>query len=417
MTIDETHRQSQPLKVLFLTSSYPRNREDNAGIFLHHLARHLARRGLAVHVLAPAERNRKTWIQDGVTVHQFPYFFPSMQRLTYGSGILHNLKRTPWLWIEVPFFMAAMACAAVRLARREKPDLIHAHWLVPQGLIALLTKLLCGLPIVVTAHGSDAFRLKAMDFLKHVVLRRSDAWTANSRATAEAVNPATASPQIIPMGVDVERFQRCDRSRLRRELSIDDLVVLFVGRLVAGKGIDLLLQALSLLPAKLRARTIFWVVGDGHDASRLSRQSEELLRDLRFRFWGGVPNESLPDFYAAADLLVAPASATEGQGVVLVEAFAARLCVLATRVGGIQDVVADGSTGKLVEPGNSKALAGAVETLLVDSDLRRRLADEGFLSARRNYAWETIAARFEDLYRRVVRIRHAQSTSADRFGG
>ena len=144
------------------------------------------------------------------------------------------------------------------------------------------------------------------------------------------------------------------------------------------------------------------MVGQGLDAGQLTRHTQRLPADLKVHFWGALRNELLPDFYAAADLLVVPTSDTEGQGVVLLEAFAARLCVLATRVGGIREVVEDGVTGMLVQPGDSQALARAIAKLLTDPELRRKLADNGFLRARNDYAWEIVAARFEDLYRGVV---------------
>ncbi|MBI2358795.1 MAG: glycosyltransferase family 4 protein [Deltaproteobacteria bacterium] len=405
MNVNEIQRQT-PLKILFLTSSYPRTPDDTAGIFLRHLAEHLAKRGLNIHVLAPSDGASKTSTAGGITVHRFRYFLKRAQRLAYGSGILHNLRQNPSLWIEVPFFVGSMSYFLMRLARKEKFDLIHAHWLLPQGLAAVYTERWHRVPVLTTAHGSDAFGVKAFPFqiLKRNILHRSAAWTANSHATAEALraDTETTGPRIIPMGVNVERFGNGNRNRLRTGLKDDDFVLLFVGRLVEGKGIDYLLQALALLPWTLLNRTTLWVVGEGQDLSRLTSFADDLGVAHRVRFWGQIENDALPDVYAAADLFIAPASGAEGQAVVLAEAFAARLCVLATRIGGIQEVVADGVTGMLVQPQDSQALAGGIEKLLTDSELRQKLASNGFLRARTYFAWETVAARFEDLYQGIV---------------
>ena len=398
--------QQKPLKILFLTSSYPRSEDDHAGVFLRHLAHHLCNRGLSIHVLAPSDGASGTLTEGQVNVHRFQYFPKRMQKLAYGSGILHNLRESPSLWIQVPFFVAAMGNSLLRLARKERLDLIHAHWLIPQGLLATFSKSWHRVPVLTTVHGSDAFRLKngLLDRIKRKVLHKCEAWTANSHATAEALGPDTATikPHIIPMGVDVERFRKGERGRLRSGLNKDDLVILFVGRVVRGKGVEFLLDALSLLPSSLRPKIRLWVVGEGQDADRLQQRTHGASGTLKVRFWGALRNELLPDFYAAADLLVVPASDTEGQGVVLAEAFAARLCLLATRAGGIEEVVEDGVTGMLVQPGDSQALARAIAKLLTDPELRRKLADNGFLRARNDYAWEIVAARFEDLYRGVV---------------
>ena len=144
------------------------------------------------------------------------------------------------------------------------------------------------------------------------------------------------------------------------------------------------------------------MVGEGQEFSRLNSLARDLGIEQRVRFWGQIKNDLLPDFYAAADLLVAPASDTEGQGVVLAEAFAARLCVLATRAGGIEEVVEDGVAGMLVQPGDSQALARGIEKLLTHPELREALVENAFQRVRGECDWEKIAVRFETLYRRVL---------------
>ncbi len=399
----------KPLKVLMVSSGYPRSREDNAGIFVRYLAKHLTQHGLEVHVLAPADRKAGSCIEGNIHVHRFQYFPLALQRLAYGSGILHNLRRNPLLWIEVPFFVATMAVSLLRLLRRENPDLIHAHWVLPQGLLAVFSRPFHERPVVITAHGTDAFSLKGnlMENLKRLVLRSSNAWTSNTRATSEAFgNDSTLpKPHIIPMGVDVERFHRGERKTLRRKLPEDELLVLFVGRLVEQKGVDDLLRAFSLLPAALRAKTTLWVVGDGEQRPWLQQYTEDLGISSKACFWGQISNDLLPDFYAAADLFVAPSGDTEGQGVVLLEASASGLCVLATRVGGINEVIEDGQTGVLVEPRNPKELAGAMARLLGNPKLRKELAENASMKAK-DYRWKKIAQDFGELYGDVIERAH-----------
>jgi glycosyltransferase involved in cell wall biosynthesis len=123
-----------------------------------------------------------------------------------------------------------------------------------------------------------------------------------------------------------------------------------------------------------------------------------------------VSQENLPDIFAAADVVVVPsklgsAGETEGQGVVVLEAFAARACVLATRFGGIPSMVRDDDTGLLVEPENPQALADAIQRLLNQPELRRRLADNAFAEVRDHYSWIKIAGEFAQLYREVLASR------------
>ena len=401
-----------PLKVLMLASSYPRTKEDTASIFLRHLAESLAARGIHVEVLAPADGEGGTRVESNVTVHRFQYLPVPLQQLAYGSGILPNLKREPWLWIQVPFFLISMTWALIRVIRKQRPDLIHAHWVLPQGLIAVLVKYLYRTAVITTAHGADTFALqwKLTSWLKRFVVSKSDAWTSNTRATSEAIGYSASlpKPHFIPMGVNVEFFSSGDRTKLRRELPQNDLLVLFVGRLVEKKACHDLLRAYSLISPDLRPRTTLWIVGDGNEGVKLQEYAALIGAGAKVRFWGAISNALLPDFYAAADLLAVPSieaesGDTEGQGVVLLEAFAARTCVVATRVGGIGEIVREGLTGVLVEPHKPEQLAAAMERLLSNESLRAKLAKNAFAQAK-NYGWEKVAARFEELYRQTSQV-------------
>ena len=395
------------LKVLFLTSSYPRSHEDSASVFLRYLAEHLAHRGLEIHVLAPADTTSGTSVEGKVTVHRFQYFPSRLQRLAYGSGIMPNLNRSPWLWLQVPFFVFAMAYSLLRVIGREQIDLLHAHWLLPQGLLGVAGKYLRHVPLVTTVHGADAFTLRGglASALKRFVVMRSDAWTTNTAATSRAIDPAiTPRPHVIPMGVDIELFASGDPAQLRQQLADGELLILFVGRLVEKKGCQDLLEALSLLPSPLRHRTTLWIIGDGDQKSQLEQTTKDLRLAQKVKFWGAISNHRLPEFYAAADLFVAPSikaasGDTEGQGVVILEAFASRACVLTTRVGGIDAIVRDDITGTLVPPHQPQDLAVAMEKLLNDPGLRAKLAENAFQEVKERYHWKQVAAEFESLYR------------------
>jgi glycosyltransferase involved in cell wall biosynthesis len=404
--------QQQALKVLFLTSSYPRDHEDTASVFLRYLAEHLADRGLEIHVLAPADTTSGTTVEGKIAVHRFQYFPSRLQALAYGSGIMPNLQRSPWLWLQVPFFVLAMAYSLLRVIGREQIHLVHAHWILPQGLLGVAAKYLRHVPLVTTVHGADAFTLRGglASVLKRFVVTHSDAWTTNTPATSRAVDPAAITPRahMIPMGVDTELFAGGDPVGLRKQLPEREFLLLFVGRLVDKKGCGGLLEALTLLPPALRNRTTLWIVGDGDQRSQLEQTTNDLGLAEKVRFWGAISNQRLPQFYAAADLFVAPSieagsGDTEGQGVVILEAFAGQACVLTTRVGGIEAVVCDNVTGALVPSNRPRDLALAMEKLLNDPDLRARLVKNAFREVKERYDWKQIAGEFESLYRTLAK--------------
>ena len=399
------------LKILFLTSSYPRHEHDVASVFLRYFAEALVARGNQVHVLAPADGKGAVATDGAITAHRFQYFPRRWQKLAYGSGIMPNLNRSPLLWLQVPFYVFSMLWALVRLIRQERFDVLHAHWILPQGLIGIFAKTLYPIPLVTTAHGADAFALKGRlnGFIKRLVVAKSDAWTANTPATSSAVADkiSTSPARVIPMGVNIDRFANGDRKALRALVNESDFLLLFVGRLVEKKGVDDLLRALALLPAALRPRIRLWIIGDGDRRAALEKTAVDLDIDKQVRFWGMVPNQDLPNFYAAADLFVAPSTEarsgdSEGQGVVFLEAFAARLCVLATRSGGIDAVVRDRHTGILVRPNQPQEIAAAIEKLMCNSALRTTLAANAYNEVKERYDWQHIAGEFDKLYRESI---------------
>ena len=315
-------------------SSYPRHEGDQAAIFLRELAAHLGQAGHRIDVLAPHDARVRDDLHDaGVRLHRFRY--PHWQRrLAYGSGILPNLRAHPSLWLQLPGFLAALEWRLAGLARSLRPDLIHAHWILPQGLAAVRIGQRVGLPVLVSAHGGDAFALQGgmLASLKRRVLRGATAWTSNTAATAEAsgAGGAVPAPEIVPMGVRVAHFQSGDAERVREASAERRRIILFVGRLVEKKGLHVLLAALFALPAKLREGACLWIAGDGAERARLEALCHSQGATGQVRFLGAIENAELRHYYAAADLFVAPSIAdsardTEGQGVVLLEAAAARL--------------------------------------------------------------------------------------------
>jgi glycosyltransferase involved in cell wall biosynthesis len=265
--------------------------------------------------------------------------------------------------------------------------------------------------LIVSAHGTDAFGLNRgwQRAFKNRVLRSSAAWTANTQSTADVLPSASCvdPPRIIPMGVDLDHFSKGNRAAHRGNLSTEEFLLLFVGRLIENKGCHDLLRAFALLEPKVRSATKLWIVGDGDQKRELEQLSKSLGVKDAVRFTGAVPQSRLPDFYAAADLVVVPsrlgsAGEQEGQSVVVLEAFAARACVLASRSGGIPALVEDGVTGMFVEPGNPLALARALENLLNKPDLRARLAETAFSRVSGKYDWQTVAEAFSGLYREVA---------------
>ena len=223
--------------ILVLTSTYPRWDGDSEPAFVHLLCRQLTR-DYRIVVLAPhfpgASRHE---IIDGIEVYRFRYFFPFAEHLAYQGGVMTNIRRNYLKLLLVPPFVISQLVNAIKLCRQYNVQLIHAHWLIPQGLIALLTRyfLRRRIPILSTSHGADLFSLQrgVLERLKRLVVQRSERVTVVSSAMQRRlIETGCDSPNIsiLSMGVDLQN----EFIPGTTDASPTDLVC--VGRLVEKRG-------------------------------------------------------------------------------------------------------------------------------------------------------------------------------------
>ena len=320
------------MRVAVLTTSYPRYPGDAVGRFVADAVDHVRHRGIDVDVVGP---------------EQFRGF-----GLTFGHGVLGNLRRRPWLALFVPALLASF----VRAARRVDADLLHAHWL-SSGWVAARA----GKPYVVQVWGTDVELARRAPALARGVLRGARLVVAASSALAESALTLGASDvRVIPSGVDLPR-------EVGEEASPPE--VLYAGRLSPEKGVDELVEA--------AAGMNLVVAGDGPLRARVPGAL------------GFVPHDELDRLYARAAVVACP-SRREGFGVACLEAMAHARPVVATAVGGLRDLVVDGETGLVVPLRDTGALRAALERLLADRELRRRLGAAGRERARRDFSWAAV---------------------------
>lgn len=253
------------------------------------------------------------------------------------------------------------------LAARGPFDGVEGHVLYPAGLIAWLVARLRRAPVLLYAHGADvleaARRNRIHAALARFVARHADAVVANSRSIAEAVAMLGAKAEVVPPGVDLEVFAPGDRGAARASLGLDRdaLLALYVGGLIERKGPDVFADAMAQVDG-----WIGLVVGGGPLAARVTAAGT-------VRVHAAVPPSEVATWMTAADVVVVP-SRSEPLGLAAVEALACGRPVVASAVGGLQDVVRDGETGILVPPGDPSALAAAIKRLS-DEKLRIRFGD------------------------------------------
>jgi len=207
--------------------------------------------------------------------------------------------------------------------------------------------------------------------------------------------------RVVPNGVDAERFKPNEAGEAKAKYGLTDKqVVLFVGRLIPRKGLTYLLEA-ALKVIKENPQTIFMVVGNGPLRKFLNVELERLNISRHFMFMGDVRDEELPLIYSCADVFALP-SIQEGQGIALLEAQASTKPVVAFDVSGVREAVVNGTSGLLVEKGNSWALAKVLLDLLSNPSLRQKMGFAGREFVLRNFTWEMCAEKMLKVYKQTL---------------
>lgn len=381
-------------RILVLTSTFPRWQGDSEPPFVFELSSRLASR-FDVVVLAPHAPGAKRFeIMGDLKVHRFSYFFTPWQSLSYHGGIMANLKQNRFRYLLVPFFLLSELISLVFLIKKYRVDAIHAHWLIPNGLVAVVARTLIAgkRPVIIcTSHGTDLFGLTGAMFkwLQKQVISKLDRLTVVSAALrAHAISLAYREDvEVIPMGVDLITTFTPPVASGR---SSDEL--LFVGRLAEPKGVRYLIMAMPEI-LKKHPQTILSIVGDGPARESLLQKAAVSGVDQHVRFHGALENSELRELYRNAAIFVSP-SLTEGLGLALIEALACECPVVASDLPAIRDVVSDGITGIICNQKDSADLARKIITMLNDPTLRQTLGRAGRQHVLERFDWNIIAGRY-----------------------
>ena len=360
---------------------------------MHELSKRLTDRFRVIVLCPHAPGARVREMLDGVEVVRYRYAPDRWETLVNDGGIVGNLRKSHWKYLLVPGFVLVQAWHAWMLLWRENVAIIHAHWLVPQGVIAALLR---NTPFLVTAHGSDikALNGRVMDALRQFVIRRSSAIAVVSnmlRNELAASERDGTKIQVLPMGVDLRGRFVLDESVERSNSEI-----LFVGRLVEGKGLDRLLDAmpevLKLVPdAKLT------VAGHGPMLLELEERVVRLGITGSVNFIGAVAQHSLPALYRRAALFVAPFGKQEGLGLVIVEAIGCGCPVLVGDAPAAMDILGDSWEKHAVDPLDVTALSSRIVAALSAPHMMREQLLRLRESVVERFDWIGVAERYSRL--------------------
>ena len=306
--------------------------------------------------------------------------------------------RVPYNGTVAPIAFSPGSWRRVRSAMHAfGPDVVHVHEPFTPST-SMLTTLAANAPVVATFHAYlDRSRLlEVAGPVLRQVHRRIDAAIAVSEAAASFVRRVIRGPvEIVPNGVDVTAFAG---ERTPAEGLPDGRRILWVNRLDPQKGFGVMVSAFERLAAELDDVSLV-VAGDGRDRTAIDLLSPAARR--RLVRLGTVPHDALPGYHAACDVFVSPALGQESFGIVLVEAMASGVPVVASDIPGYREVVRDGVEGLLVRPNDPLALADAISRVLTDRDLATALAEAGRARAEA-FSWDVVAPQLEAVYDRAL---------------
>ena len=388
------------MRILHIVTAFPRDAGDVITPWLVELLRRLRAAGHDVEVFTSAYKGSPDQVVDGIPVHRFRYFFRRWENLTHEETAPDRMRRSLLYRLLPLCFVAAGMVAIWRHVRRHPYDVIHVHWPMPLALLGWAAQRARPAPLVSTFYGVELRWVKgALRILKGLVrwaARRSDRVVAISTYTAAELRELADVPiDVIPYTTSLPEPLSLPRS------SGGPPTALFVGRLVERKGVLYLIEAM----AALRDTTLrLVIVGDGPERANLEDAARRVgVADL-VEFRGKIAATDLQAAYARATAFVLPSvfdarGDTEGLGVVALEAMNYGTPVVASRIGGIPDIVEDGATGLLVPAGDAAALGRALRRLLDEPGLAQKLGEAGRRRLQEQFSWEAITARWDALYR------------------
>ncbi len=372
--------------IAHITATFPPY-QGGTGNVSYYNARELVSRGHEVHIYTAACQGAPTYAErEGITIHRLPTLF-RFGNAPFLPGLL-SIRDFDIIHLHHPFIFGAEMIWVVSKLRKIPYVLTHHNDLIGDGYRRYLFDAYSAVSTRMIFGGAARFAVVSKDHAAHC--RLSPIFLKRRLVIVE-----------VPNGVDVELFNPgVDGTTIRQHYNIpnDAFVILFVGALDRAhhfKGVDYLIEAFALIPDH---KALLMIVGDGD-----LRQQFEQLAALsgvadRVIFTGVVPNEELPPYYTAADIFVLPSFPPESFGIVLIEAMACGLPVIAHNIPGVRSVVDDKGNGLLMQPGNKAALVKSIEYLLADPEIRKDIGINARVKVEAKYTWSNAASKLLDIY-------------------
>lgn len=390
-------------KLLVLASTFPTFVEgDSTPPFVFELSKRLVKE-FNVYILAPYSTGAKTYQEkENIIIHRYKYWY-GKKNLADGA-ILPNLKKNKFLYLQIPFFLIFQLLTIRKLNKKYDIDTIHAHWIIPQGLVAVLFKKITNWKgnIICTTHGGDIFGLQFLNKLKKWVINKCTSITVVSEAIKKEIIKLGIKDipvEVIPMGVDVAKFNASKKNKsLKEEYNIKGPFLLFVGRLSEKKGVEYLLKAIPKV-IEHSPNVKLLIVGHGELEQELKDQTHNLLGiSNNIVFTGGISNSDLPKYYASADIFIGPSIIAEdgdreGFPVSFMEAMACGTPLVISNLEIFSPLVNRKNALKAKEK-SAEEISKSIIELIENIELRNLIVDNNTKLIEKTFSLEVIGSKY-----------------------
>ncbi len=417
------------MKIATLTHTYPRFTDDINAPFVEKLMERIASLGNEVSVLTAFDPAWRRMPEDhNVDLDTYKYIWPdSLHILGYSRTIEGNVRFRKRVLALSPFLFAGAYRSFLRRVKRTKPDIIHAHWILPNGFIAGQVAKATGIPLLIQLHGSDVFTAEKNPLFR--AMARSAGRNASYILSPSPdltrrlgnIGVDTGKIGFIPNTVETDFADHVSDEHvvaLKKKLNVPDgdTVILAMGRMVYVKGFDYLLDSFREIAACHKDVTLV-LAGGGVLYEDMKRRAGELGISDRVRMPGAVMRDEVPVYFRMADIFTVPSirhesGAVDGLPVVVPEAMAAGLPVVASDLSGIPTLIKENKTGKLVPERSSKALAEALDFFLKHPDERKRIGGRSRKVIERYTNYDTVAGFISQLYAQMAQNDFSPSKAA-----
>ena len=405
------------VNILALTHNFPRTPEDHSGRFLVNIYRHLPQ-NFKVKVIAPqtvfSVPVGKHDNYEGVEVVRIRYWFKKGQDLFYG-GVIGKVKNPLNVLKLFAYYIAlTLACLdEIKAASGQGRgyNVIHAHWWIPSGFVACILSYLTDIPYIVTSHGTDIFILRKYKLLKLVarhVLRRSSLVTTVSSSIAKTLEMVFGEDfvrneiniKVIPMPYEYDMFAH-------EIYDNKENTILSIGRFTERKGYPYLIEAFAEFLKYCKEHKIEMPVlklyGFGPDQDALKAQAKSLGLEKSI-YWGGEikDHKDVPDIIKKARIFVIPSitdrnKESEGLGIVILEAMASGVALIASESGGITDLIKHKVNGYLVPEKDSHAIAVTMAYIYEHPEETDRCVRQGLKDVAQ-FSDKNVSSRFQECF-------------------